>query len=89
MAPCQCFWPGADRVPWPNLLDRAARALSKSAASRHAQGLSQRVSVPGCPSTRLERDTGADRTRRIICLEQRVNTYSADKILSRAFSVRL
>jgi len=40
-----------DYVPGPNLLDRAARALCETAASRHDQGLSQRVGVPGCPST--------------------------------------
>jgi hypothetical protein len=37
--------------------------------------------MPGGPGTGLERDTGAERAGWIICLEQGVNTYRADKIL--------
>jgi hypothetical protein len=70
-----------DHVTRPNLLDRTTPALYPAAAGRHDQGLAQRVAVPCCPSAGLERDTGADRACRIVCLEQGVNVYSAGKIL--------
>src|ERR1700688_1745828 len=48
-----------DHVTRPDLIDRASPALREAVASRHDQGLAQRVGVPGCPSGWLERDTGA------------------------------
>src|SRR5262249_36229009 len=47
-----------DHVTGPDFLDRAAPALGQAAASRHDQGLAQRVGVPRRPSAGLERDTG-------------------------------
>nr|WP_223300926.1 hypothetical protein [Oscillatoria nigro-viridis] len=78
-----------DRVPWPNLLDRSAPALCETAASPHDRGLSQRVRVPGCPITRLERDTGTKCACSIVRLEQGVNADSGGKILSRSFGGRM
>ena len=40
-----------DHVPRPNLLDRASPALCQAAASRHDQGLAQRVGVPSLTVT--------------------------------------
>src|SRR6266496_4491803 len=78
-----------DHVTRPNFLDRTTPALDPAAASRHDQGLAQRVAVPCCPSAGLERDTSTDRACRIGCLEQGVNAYRAGKILGRSFARRL
>src|SRR6266851_587117 len=78
-----------DHVPRPNFLNRTPPALYPAAASRHDQGLAQRVAVPCCPSAGLERDTGADRACRSGCLEQGVNAYRAGKVLGRSFAGRL
>src|SRR6266700_1920929 len=78
-----------DHVTRPNFLDRTTPALDPAAASRHDQGLAQRVAVPCGPSAGLERDTCADRACRLGCLEQGVNAYRAGKILGRSFAGRL
>src|SRR5438445_6024187 len=78
-----------DHVTRPNFLDRATPALCQAAAGCHDESLAERVGVPCCPSAALEGDTGADGARRSVCLEQRVNTYSAGKILGRSFGGRL
>src|SRR5438067_9411527 len=78
-----------DHVTRPNFLDRSSPTLYQAAAGCHDQGLAQRMSVPGCPGTRLECDTHAECACRIGRLEQRVNTYSAGKILVRSFARRL
>src|SRR4051794_3089762 len=44
----------ADHVSWPNFFDRASPALYEAAASRHDQGLAERVSVPRSPRAGLE-----------------------------------
>src|SRR5205085_9098502 len=75
-----------DHVTRPNWLDRAAPALCQAAARRHDQGLAQRVGVPRGPSAGLERDTGAERACRSVCLEQGVNAHRAGKILGRSFA---
>src|SRR5437867_971395 len=54
-----------NHVTRPDFFDRAAPALHEATASRHNQGLAQRVSVPGCPSAWLERDTRAEHACRI------------------------
>jgi hypothetical protein len=41
--------------------------------------------VPCSPRAGLERDAGAERTRRMVCLEQRVNADSAGEVLGRSF----
>src|SRR5918911_5166765 len=48
-----------NHIPRSDLADRAAPALRLSAASGHDQGLPQRMTMPGRPSTGLERDAGA------------------------------
>jgi hypothetical protein len=52
-------------------------------------GLAQRVGVPCCPSARLERDTDAERARRIEVPGTGVNTYSASKKNSAAPTINL
>src|SRR5208337_3269020 len=78
-----------DDVSRTNLLDRTAPSLYAAGPSRHDQGLTQRVGVPGCAGARLERDSAADHACRIGRLEQRVNAYGARKILGRSFARRL
>ena len=78
-----------DHVTRPNFLDRASPALYQAATRRHDQGLAQRVGVPCGTGARLERDTGADRARWIVCLEQGVNAHGAGEILRRSFGGRL
>src|SRR5438128_4215451 len=73
-----------DHVTRPDFLDRATPALHPAAASRHDQGLTQRVGVPCCPSAGLECDTGAERACWTVCLEQGIDAYSAGKILGRS-----
>jgi hypothetical protein len=75
-----------DYITRPNVLDRTTPALYPAAASRHDQGLAQRVAVPCCPSAGLEGDAGAGRACWIGCLEQGVNAYRAGKILGRSFA---
>src|SRR6184192_2004884 len=47
------------------------------------QTLIERMRVPCCPGTGLERNTDAQNARRIGCQEQWVNAYHAGKILVR------
>src|SRR5688500_14894252 len=47
-----------DHVTRPNFLNRASPALGQAKTGRYDQGLAQRVGVPGCPSARLEGDSG-------------------------------
>ena len=75
-----------DHVPWADLLNRSSPALCQSTASRHDQCLSQRMGVPGSPSARLERDTGAIRPGRIIWLEQGIDPYITSKPLGRSLA---
>ncbi len=70
-----------DHVTGPDLLDRSSPALREAAASRHDQGLAERVSVPCCPSARLERDTRTGRARRIGRLEQGIDADRAGKVV--------
>src|SRR3989441_8740765 len=70
-----------DHVTGPNHLDRASPAPRETAASRHDQGLAQRVRVPGRPGAGLERDAGTGDACRIGGLEQRVDTYCAGEPL--------
>jgi hypothetical protein len=91
-----CGWRGAvpmfltrrdrDHVPRPNLLNRTTPGLHPTAASRNDQGLAQRMGVPCCPSTGLERNTGTARACWIVWLKQGVNTYSAGEIVGRPFA---
>src|SRR6266699_4552583 len=76
-----------DHVPRMNVLNRTTPALGPATASRHDQGLAQRVAVPGGPSARLERDTGTSRACRIVSPEEGVNAYRAGKMLGWSFAV--
>src|SRR5581483_9163947 len=63
--------------------------LRPPTASRYDQGLTQRVAVPGGPSTGFEGDTGANHAGWLGCLEQGINTYRAGKVLARSVARRL
>src|SRR5205823_12035063 len=78
-----------DHVTWPNLLDRPAPTLCKTAAGRDDQRLTQWMCMPGSASTRLESDTCATNTRRFGCLKQRANSYGTRKPISWPFVGRL
>src|ERR1019366_7203231 len=78
-----------DHVAGPDLLDGATPAPGETAASRHDQGLAQRVGVPSRPSTGLERNTGTDYACRSVWLKQRVNAHHAGKPIGRSFVGRL
>src|SRR5438132_24618 len=73
----------------PNLLFWTSLALHPATPGRYDQGLPERMDVPCCPGAGLERDTDAEHPCRLGCLEQRVNTDSAGKILVRSFAGRL
>ena len=75
-----------DHVTGPNWLDGATPALHETAASRHDEGLTQRVGVPGCASAGLERDAGGEYAGRSVCLNQGVDAYGAGEILGRPFA---
>ena len=63
-----------------------AVALDPPTPRRYDQRLPERMSVPCRPGAGLERDTRATSARRIGCLKQGINTYSAGKILRRSFA---
>src|SRR5271157_5748387 len=78
-----CGWRGAmpmllpggtpDYVSRTNFLNWPIPTLYTPAASGHDQGLTQRMDMPGVPSTGLECDTGARGARGIVWLEKRID----------------
>src|SRR5262245_60625531 len=72
-----------DDVAGTDVFDRAAPALRAPAPSGDDQRLTERMGVPRGPGARLERDAGADRTRRIGRLKQRIDTDRAGEVLVR------
>ena len=58
-----------DHIPRPNLFDGAAVKLGPSRSRSHDERLPQRMGVPGCACSRLERDARAGYERRIRCLK--------------------
>jgi len=79
----------ADDVTRPDFLDLSSPTLCAAATGGHDQGLAQRVCVPCRASAGLERDAGADNTRRRWSVEKRVNTHRAGEPLCRPFAGRL
>src|SRR6266478_1553939 len=78
-----------DHIARPNFLFRATLALHPPTSGCDDQGLPERMRVPCCPSAGLERDTDGEHACRSCRLGQRVNSYSAGKVLSRSFAGRL
>jgi hypothetical protein len=70
-----------NHITGPDLLDRAAFALSPATASRDDESLTKRMRVPCSPRARLERYAGTLNERRIGCLKKRINPYSAGEPL--------
>src|SRR5712691_6865159 len=91
VAPCQCFSPGANQITSPGRISSIGppQRWTRPQPAVTIRVWRSLVAVPCCPSARLERDTGADHTCRIGCLEQRVNAYTAGKVLGRSFAGRL
>ncbi len=71
-----------DNIARTNFLFWGAFALHPPTPGRDDQGLPERMCVPCCPRTGLERDTDSENARGIGCLEQRINTYRAGKYSS-------
>src|SRR5947199_9941341 len=79
-------WWEPNHVPGTNVFNRASPELCPTTASRHNQGLAQRVGVPGGPSPGLEGDTGTGHACRVGCLKEGVNADRAGKVLSWSFA---
>ena len=84
--PVLLTWRNPDHIPRTDFFDRPAPTLYPAAACRHDQILAQRVGVPCCPGAGLERDTGAENTRRSGRVEERVNAYRAGEIICPALA---
>src|SRR5262245_22529067 len=78
-----------DHVTRPNLLDRPAQPLRAAAAGQHDQRLAERMRVPRGPGAGLECDAGADHTRRVGCLVQRIEAHRAGEVFGRSLPRRL
>src|SRR5687768_7764125 len=70
-----------DHIARIDLLDWTALSLCPSMTSGHDQSLTQRVSVPRSPGTRLERDVCTHRSPWSSRFKQRINSDGAGKIL--------
>jgi hypothetical protein len=73
VAPMLLARPKPNHVGGVDFLDRAAPDLRPPPAGCDDQGLTQGMGMPCRARTGFERDAGAATTRRIGCLEQRVN----------------
>src|SRR5215469_2142634 len=82
-------WRKPDHISGADLLDWTAPALHTAVTRSDDQGLTERMRMPSSSSTRLEGDHGADGTRRLRRVEQRVNSNRAGKPLCRALARRL
>ena len=70
-----------NHITGPDLLDRAAFALSPATASRDDESLTKRMRVPCSPRAWLERYAGALNKRRIGCLKKRIDPHGASEPL--------
>ena len=86
VAPCASRPAGTNYVTRPNLLDRTAPALDEATASRHDEGLTQRVGMPRRASAWLEHDTDNEHACRLGWLEQGINPYSPGEIFGWPFA---
>ena len=68
-----------DHIAGVNFFNRIPLALRPPATGHDNQGLTKRMGVPCRSRAGLERDTGASRACRSVCLKQRVNAYRAGK----------
>src|SRR5436190_10956675 len=87
--PMLLTWRTPDHVARPNLLDRSAPTLYETASGRHNQDLTQWMPMPCGPRAWFECHAGAEYTRRIGCLEKRVDAHRAGKVLRGPLSSRL
>jgi len=72
-----------DHIAWP--ISRSVRPNVRPPENpSDDQTSDKRMYVPGCASTRLERDACATNTRGSV-LEQRINAHSAGKPITRSF----
>src|SRR4029079_8614829 len=78
-----------DDVARPDFLHRTVPALRPAAAGRNDQCLAERMGMPGGARSWLECNAGADDTRRIGRLEQRIDANRSGEIVSRSLAARL
>jgi hypothetical protein len=67
--PMLLAWREPDHIAGMDLLNGTALALHPPATGRDNQGLAERMGMPRCSSTRLERDACAGRASWSVCLE--------------------
>ena len=87
--PMLLAWRKQDHIAGTDLLNWTTLALRPAAAGYDDQRLTQRVCMPCSSSAGLERDTGASRACRGVCLKQGIDPYRAGKPIGRSFAGRL
>jgi hypothetical protein len=75
-----------DHVSGAYFLSCAAFPLDPSTAGRDNQRLPEGMRMPGGTRRRFKGDAGAGNKRRVRCLKERVNAYSAGKPVCRTFA---
>src|SRR5271163_2904987 len=75
-----------DYISWPDLLDCTTPALCPAAAGRDDQGLTERMRMPRGTGAGLEGDAGANNTRGIGRVKQRVNPHRAGEPIRRSLA---
>src|ERR1039458_327183 len=78
-----------DDIAGPDLLDWAAPALRATTARHDNQSLTERVRMPCGASAGLEGNTGANNTRGVTRLKQRIDLDRARKVLRWSLARRL
>lgn len=79
-------WRNLNHITGSDFLNWSAPLLDISRASRHNQGLPQRMGMPCGPRTRLKRDPSTRRTCRLTRLEQGVDADGTCKVFGWSFS---
>src|ERR1700730_9845884 len=74
-----------DPIPWPDLLDWTTPALRPAAAGRDDQGLTERMRMPRGTGPGLEGDAGANNSRGIGSLKERIDANRTGEPICRSF----
>jgi hypothetical protein len=69
-------------IAWPDFLNGSILTLRPAKTGRNDQRLTERMRMPGCARTRLERDPRATNTRRFSRFEQRIDAHSSCEPIS-------
>src|SRR2546430_4205817 len=70
---------GQHHITRPNLLDMSSFVLNPALAGSDDEGLTERMSMPCSPRSRLEGNAGGLNKRRIRCLKKRIHPYISSK----------